>query len=207
MATGWHRSHSSGPVAPQTGDDPGRPDAPGGCGASEVAGPPEPVVEIRPIEPADAEALVRFHVGLSMEATRLRYFNPHPRLTPREVEHLTTVDHHTREALVAIHDGELIGVARFERLEPGTDAEVAFVVADRWQGHGIATLLLRRIVDRARAEGVGRLVADTLTENHPMIGVFEHSGMSVTRSFDDGVMHYELGFDEPPAGTIDQRDP
>lgn len=157
----------------------------------------DPSITIRPIAPADADALVEFHSGLSADSTRLRYFSPHPRLSPQEVEHFTHVDHHDREALVAFSGDELIGVARLDRLTPGNDAEMAFIVADAWQGHGIATTLLQRLAAHAATEGIDRLVADTLAENHAMIEVFQHAGFPFTRTFDRGVAHFVLNLAEP----------
>ena len=67
---------------------------------------------------------------MPVPAIRRRYFSAHPRLSEFELERFTTVDHHDREALVAVVDGEIIGVARYERTMAPTDAEVAFVIAD-----------------------------------------------------------------------------
>jgi hypothetical protein len=64
------------------------------------------VVQVRPIEPTDAAPLVQFHESLSRETTRLRFFTPHPYLSEAEVVRFTTVDHHDREALVALADDE-----------------------------------------------------------------------------------------------------
>ena len=43
-------------------------------------------LHLRPIRPDDADALVRFHARLSPETIRFRFFAPHPRLSPAEVE-------------------------------------------------------------------------------------------------------------------------
>jgi GNAT superfamily N-acetyltransferase len=136
-------------------------------------------VGIRPISPSDGEALVRCHDGLTDETTRLRFFVLHPHLAPSEVEYFTHVDHHDREAMVAVDGGDIIGVGRFDRLPGTNDAEVAFVVADDWQGNGVGTQLLEQLVHRARAEGITRFLADTLNENHRMRGVFRDSGLLV----------------------------
>src|SRR5690349_12316761 len=87
------------------------------------------VVQIRPIEPADAPRLVAFHEALSPETTRYRFFTVHPRLSESELERFTHVDHHSREALIALLDGALVGVARYIQVEGTTEAEVAFVVS------------------------------------------------------------------------------
>jgi len=149
-------------------------------------------VSIRPISPSDGDALVHFHEGLTKETTRLRFFIMHPYLSPREIARFTQVDHHDREALVALDGLDIIAVGRYDRL-PGTgDAEVAFVVADGWQGHGVGTHLLEQLAHRARTEGVSGFVADTLTENHRMREVFRHSGLLAGSGTEAGVVHVRL---------------
>jgi GNAT superfamily N-acetyltransferase len=133
-------------------------------------------VHLRPIVPEDADALVSFHAGLSPESIILRYFGPHPRLSAKEVERLTNVDGVDRFALVAAHEGRIVGVARYERA-PGTDeAEVAFLVDDAFQGKRLGTMLFEHLAEAAREHGVRRFVADTLAENARMLGVFRDSG-------------------------------
>jgi acetyl coenzyme A synthetase (ADP forming)-like protein len=153
------------------------------------------VVQVRPIHSSDAERLVRFHESLSPETTRLRFFAIHPYLSDAEVKRFTTVDHHDREALVALVDDELIGVARYDRA-PGTpEAEVAFVVADAWQGTGVGSLLFEHLAARARSEGLTRFVADTLTENRRMQRVFVDSGLAPVRTWEHGVEHLVMDLD------------
>lgn len=63
--------------------------------------PASAAVVFRPMRAEDAPWLNRFHERLSRETTRLRFFNLHPHLTPRELERFTHVDHRDREAIVA----------------------------------------------------------------------------------------------------------
>jgi RimJ/RimL family protein N-acetyltransferase len=149
-------------------------------------------VRIRPISPEDVDALVLFHEGLTNETTRMRFFVMHPHLTPAELERFTHVDHHDREALVALNGSDIIAVARFDRLPKSDDAEVAFVAADGWQGNGVGTLLLEHLARRARTEGVTRFVADTLGDNHRMLRVFRRSGLMVGSETHAGVVHVTL---------------
>jgi GNAT superfamily N-acetyltransferase len=145
-------------------------------------------VTARPISTDDDQRLIRFHESLSAETTRLRFFSVHPHLSSRETARFTDVDHIDREAWVALVDDEIIGVGRYERLANPRDAEVAFVVADRWQGLGVGPILLRRLTDCARVVGIRRLVAETLAENHHMLDMFTHSGLPITRSMARGVV-------------------
>lgn len=145
-------------------------------------------VVVRPIEPVDANALLRFHSRLSNETTYFRFFRVHPELTAAELHEFTCVDHQCREAIVATADGEILGVARLD-MQPGThDAEVAFVVEDRWQGHGLGHLLFWHLVARARALGIGRFTAQMLQGNRRMLQLFVDTGLVVSTNVDDGII-------------------
>jgi GNAT superfamily N-acetyltransferase len=144
---------------------------------------------LRPIRPDDAELLVAFHESLSQRSCYLRFFSYHPHLTAVEVERFTCVDYDKRLALVAEVDGALIAVARYDR-HPGTgDAEVAFVVADDFQHHGIGSLLLDELVLAARARGITTFLADTLAENSGMLSTFLHAGFAVTTDDNWGTVY------------------
>ena len=153
------------------------------------------VVQVRPIEPSDAGRLIRFHESLSPETTRFRFFVQHPHLSDKEVARYTTVDHHDREALVALADDEIVGVARFDRYPGTTDAEVAFVVADALQGTGVGSLLLEHLAARGRSEGLEQFIADTLADNRRMLRVFADSGLAPTHTSDYGVTHLVMSLD------------
>ncbi len=141
------------------------------------------LVEVRPIRPADADALGAFHLGLSSNSVRLRFFGAHPRLSPVEIERFTCLDYRDRLALVAVVHGRLTGVARYDR-RGAEEAEVAFVVADEYQHHGIGTRLLERLAQAARQRGITSFFAETLAENRRMLDVFFHSGYPVTADGD-----------------------
>ena len=133
-------------------------------------------VAIVPMAADDGARLVYFHEGLSMLTTYRRFFCVHPELSDAEVHHLTHVDHRNRDALVAVAEDEIVGVARLERLADPATAEVAFVVADPWQGVGLGTLLFERLAARARQLGITAFTAETLPGNEPMLAVFRRAG-------------------------------
>jgi GNAT superfamily N-acetyltransferase len=158
-------------------------------------------VTVRPIAPSDDERLNRFHATLSAETTRMRFFSVHPNLSRRETERFTDVDHVNREAFVVLVDDEIIGVGRYERLTDPLDAEVAFVVADRWQGFGVGPILLRQLTDCARAVGIRRLVAETLAENRRMLDMFAHAGLPITRTMAQGIVSVAMTLDDSADGV------
>src|SRR3954471_3235699 len=146
-------------------------------------------IAIRPIEPGDREALAEGLRRLSPESRYRRFFASVRDLSERDLDYLTQVDHHRHEALVALDadTGEGVGVARFVRTEEG-QAEPAMVVADDWQGRGVATALLDALVDRAREEGVERFVAPVLAGNREAMRVLERLGRTTVRSAGRGVV-------------------
>lgn len=156
------------------------------------------VAHIRPIRDDDAGRLVDFHDGLSEETVYNRFFTFKRHLSPVDVERFTHLDSSRRVALVAEVDGRLAGVGRYDRV--GEDeAEVAFVVADAFQGLGLGTLLLEHLAEQARQARIRRFVADTLPTNQRMLGVFRDAGFRIARHIEQGVVRVELVLDPDEA--------
>ena len=140
-------------------------------------------VTIRPIEPADRERESAFVRKLSQASRYYRFHSTLKELTPALLERFTECHYPDDLALVAMVDTddgpEQIGVARYVR-EPGTDrAEIAIVVADDWQGKGIATRLLFDLRDLARSGGIQQLYASVLRENGRMLELCRRLGFSL----------------------------
>ena len=150
---------------------------------------------VRPITPVDAEALQRFHVAQSPESTYLRFFAPMPRLSTRDLERFTTVDHRDRVALIVLVGDEIIGVGRYDRVD-ARQAEVAFNISDAHQGRGVGSVLLEHLAAAARENGIHRFVAEVLPQNRKMVAVFRDAGYEVTDFLEDGVI--SLAFDIDP---------
>jgi RimJ/RimL family protein N-acetyltransferase len=142
--------------------------------------------EVRPVTPDDRRLLRDGFERLSPESRYRRFFTPVSRLSERQLDYLTDVDHRDHEALVAVDpaSGDAVAVARYVRTRPGV-AEPAIVVADDWQGRGLASQLLDLLADRAREEGVECFVAPVLAENRAAIGLFERLGGATVRH--DGI--------------------
>jgi|GEM_PF-153047 GNAT superfamily N-acetyltransferase len=143
---------------------------------------------LRPIRPDDGAMLIAFHRHLAPRSIYLRFFTFHPTLTEAEVQRFTCVDYVNRLALVAEIEGRLIAVARFDSKPGDAEAEVAFVVADEYQHHGIGSLMLDELARAARRRGITTFRADTLAENHTMLDVFRHAGFSISSSIDYGTV-------------------
>jgi len=154
--------------------------------------------QIRLLTPADGDRLRRFHAGLSLESTRMRYFVSKPTLTDKDVAWLTDIDVANRCALVAVEHDTIIAVGRWMRPREGSDeAEVAFITADDQQGRGIGTLLLAMLIDLAPEYGITAFTASVLFENHPMMHVFRECGYHISVAVDAGVRELRIDLQSP----------
>lgn len=140
-------------------------------------------VLIRAIRPEDKRELQDGLRRQSPESAYFRFMGPKRELSEQELAYFTEVDFEDHVALgVVLQDADRdvpIGVGRyivFER-DPERVAEIAFAVDDAYHGLGVATLLLRHLVEIARASGVRELRASVLSSNLKMLEVFFHSGL------------------------------
>src|SRR3954447_644963 len=153
-------------------------------------------VLIRPIEPRDRSLLVDGLARLSTRSRRQRFLAQRDAFTSRELDYLVDVDHHDHEALVALDvaTGDLIGVARYVRLERRR-AELALTVVDAWQGRGVGAALLDRLALHARRAGIRSFESLTLAGNGAAIRALQRLGR--TRRVAMGP-HERLGPGGPP---------
>jgi acyl-CoA synthetase (NDP forming)/RimJ/RimL family protein N-acetyltransferase len=158
-------------------------------------------VHLRPVTPDDAERLLALHSRLSERTRYFRYFGPYPRMPQRDLERFSTVDHHDRVALVALLGDDIVAVGRFDRLDGGDSAEIAFVVEDAHQGRGLGSILLEHLAAAAQERGLRRFVAEVLAENGQMVRVFRDAGYTVSREFEEGVLHLEFAIDPTDASV------
>ena len=111
------------------------------------------VVEVRPLEPRDRAGVAAAVSRLSDETRYLRFATPKRELTERELDFLLDVDHHSREAILAVDPSTGYGVAVVRYVEVSGEpraVEIAATVADDWQGRGLGRALLEQLTSRAR---------------------------------------------------------
>jgi acetyl coenzyme A synthetase (ADP forming)-like protein len=136
-------------------------------------------IRVRDAVPDDETGLETFLRALDPESRRLRFASVGTDLAARA--HRWAMPERPDDcSLVAVSgiDGRIIGNGSYDRVDPDT-AEVAFVVADAYQGRGVATLLLEELARRANEAGITTFVAEILPENARMLEVFRASGFPI----------------------------
>jgi GNAT superfamily N-acetyltransferase len=158
-------------------------------------------VEIRPLAPTDRDRLAAAFSRLGEQTRWRRFGGLASRLGERDLDRLTRIDHHHHEALAAIAADRIVGVARYIALPDDPEAaEVAIAVEDDWQGRGIGRRLMTELVDRAREEGVRRLLAYVGAENLPVHAWIARVG-GVAAARDGDATLYSI----PPADSVELR--
>ncbi len=149
-------------------------------------------VKIRPISPEDADMEQEFVKNLSSETKYYRFMNTLRELSQTQLVRLTQIDYDREMAFVAYVDHERvdglevqIGVARYAINPDGESCEFAIVVADDWQGKGLARRLMGVIIDTARSRGIKYMNGDFLSENRRMIQFVTSLGFVLAPHPDD----------------------
>ena len=112
---------------------------------------------IRPLSNGDRETVSRLFERLGAGSRERRFCGAKPRLSDHELGRLARVDgtHHVLVGYVA-GDALPVGMARLVRT--GASAEIAFEVADDYQGRGVGSVLARALAADARAAGITTFV-------------------------------------------------
>jgi acyl-CoA synthetase (NDP forming)/GNAT superfamily N-acetyltransferase len=164
-------------------------------------------VEIRPATLADFTAVKAMHEAMSSNNVYLRFFSLSRLAAEQEARRVTREPGPDHAALLALYDGQVVGVASYEVIRDSADrpgagrtAEIAFAVADTMHHRGIATLLLEHLVSLARARQLEALTAETLQENTGMLRVFSDAGLPVVSKREDGVVVITIPLPPDDAG-------
>src|SRR6185437_11713206 len=161
---------------------------------------------------ADFTAVRVMHEAMSPNNSYLRFFSLSRLAAEQEARRVTREPGPDHAALLALYEGEVVGLASFEVARSsagnpgagnpgaGKTAEVAFAVADTMHHRGIATLLLEHLVSLARARQLEALTAETLQENTGMLRVFSDAGLPVVSKREDGVVAITIPLPPDDAG-------
>jgi acetyltransferase len=137
--------------------------------------------QIRAVRPEDEKSIVAFHGRLSGATVEFRYghaFDFSERTRHARLIRICHIDYDREIALVCERGQELIGVARLFRLPDETAAELSLVVEDRFQGQGLGTEMVRRLLKVASVERIQRVCASLRDDNFRMKHIFSSFGFS-----------------------------
>ncbi len=159
-------------------------------------------VRVRRMTAGDRERIEEFLSRLTDASLSVRFFTPLPRSTA-----LATLMEETGSPLclalllLVRRDGDEQVIAHAEYVRDGPTAraaEVAFLVADAFQGHGGATVLLHHLAVAGRRVGIREFHGSVLMENDRMLEVFRGCGYPLEEWWGPDAVQLTLSIGKPP---------
>jgi GNAT superfamily N-acetyltransferase len=153
------------------------------------------LVSIRRIDLDDLDGVIALSETLTESERYFRFFTAYPSCLNNWARSLA--ERSDRQfALGAFESGRLIGVASYFMCDEPGCAEVAIVVAHQEHMRGVGTVLLGRLGQIARDNGVNRFVADVLAENYLMRKVMSDAGWPCTIHADGSELRVDVNLAE-----------
>ncbi|OGS42191.1 MAG: hypothetical protein A3K67_05220, partial [Euryarchaeota archaeon RBG_16_62_10] len=155
-------------------------------------------LRVRPIRPTDEDMLSDMFYDLSDQAIINRFFSMLKSMPHRRLQTFCCLDYETEMSLVIIADEgpkqKIVGVGSYY-LSPATHrAEIAFLVADAYQGQGIGTYLMKSLVKIARSKNIKGFTAEVMRDNVAMIALMHKSGVPAHSKPVDGSYLFTMDF-------------
>lgn len=146
-------------------------------------------LDVRFVEPRDTDELQHYFRSLSTRSRYNRFFGALSELPKGLLHEFLQVGERERFTVVAtkVVDGfeTIVAEARYAFHAETSTLEFGLSVDDRWQGHGIATALLKNLECRAAALGAEHIFGVTLRSNQTMISLARKSGFAFVNHPDD----------------------
>lgn len=165
-------------------------------------------VRVRVMRADDEEKLLALFQSLSEEAGWWRFFSV-IRGSALAAEAHREVTLANSFALVASTgpEDQVVGHAFYAMLDQNR-AEVAFTIADDFQGRGLGTILLGQLAEVAAANGIQIFEAEVVASNHAMLHVFRESGFPIEVSAAAGQLHvtFPTTFTREAIDRFDRRE-
>jgi acetyltransferase len=156
-------------------------------------------VILRPIKPEDEPLWLEMFQNFSEESIRYRFFQI-LKDTPHETRvRYCNIDYDREIAIVPelTEDGrrKILGVTRVSIEPDGKKGEIAFIVADPWQGLGLGTKMVDYVLEICKDMKVETVYAIILPDNYRAINLMKKMGFT-TAYADDGTVRATLNLRE-----------
>ena len=156
-------------------------------------------IRFRAIQPSDEEGMRHLFYRFSDEAVYSRYFHSVSSMPHAKMQEYVNVDWNQVMSIVGLTGeegkGRIIAEARYIKIPGNSFAEVVFVVDEKFQQAGVATMMYEMLVRLARKRGLKGFVADVLFSNIGMMKVFKKGQLPVKAHLESGVYNLEIPFD------------
>jgi GNAT superfamily N-acetyltransferase len=158
-------------------------------------------VTIRPAKPVDERRIQEHYYNLDKSDVVSRFFHEKTTFVRNQVEGISQIDYIKNLSILAVVGefgfGKVVAVGEYLIDDSKNMAEVAFSVNREWQGKGMARILIQKLAEAARENGIYGLIAYTSHDNVAMINLFKTLPYKVKTTFDEDVLVLSCKFSEP----------
>ena len=149
-------------------------------------------VRIRVMRPSDESGLRALLTSLSEESRWLRFYSLQKNSAlAAEAHREANLDQSFGLVACSGDQDRVVGHAFYAAIDEER-AEVAFTIANDFQGRGLGTILLCQLADVAAANGIRIFEAEVVAANHAMLHVFRESGFPIEVNASAGQLHVVL---------------
>jgi acyl-CoA hydrolase/GNAT superfamily N-acetyltransferase len=154
----------------------------------------------RPTKPVDERRIQEHFYHLDRKDIISRFFHEKRRFVRDDVEGMSQIDYIRNLTIIAVVGefgfGRVVGVGEYYLEEANNTAEIAFSVSKDYQGKGLGRILIRKLAEAARENGIAGVFAYTSPRNQAMIKLFKTLPYKVKSVLGEDI-HLSCRFDEP----------
>jgi GNAT superfamily N-acetyltransferase len=155
-------------------------------------------VKFRPIHPTDMTRMRDLLYKLSEGTVYYRFGWNIKKFSQKQIQDFVYVDHRREVAIVGTlpdaAEEEIIAFSGYYLDEKTNRAEVALVVLDEWQNHGIGTFMLKYLSQVAQKNGIRGFTAEIHVTNRKMQTVMHKLAGKVESSLEKSVYSMSSDF-------------
>jgi acyl-CoA hydrolase/RimJ/RimL family protein N-acetyltransferase len=152
----------------------------------------------RPVKISDEPLLKEFIYSLSDRSLHRRFISFRKDMPHERLQEFAVIDYTKQMTILAvIRQGKkeiIVGMGQYVIIEATHTADVAFMVRDDHQNRGIGTELLRYLTYLAKRQGLLGFTASVISDNEPMLHIFDKSGADIESAIDAGVLELKMTF-------------
>ena len=157
-------------------------------------------VMVRPIKSVDERRLQEHFYNLDKTDVVSRFFHKKTTFVRDDVAMMYEIDYVKEMTIVAVIGefgfGRIIAVGGYILEQDKNVAEVAFSVSKDWQRKGLSKIIMRKLAEAARDNGIAGLVAYTSPNNRSMIGLFNSLPYEVKMVYEEDMLVMQCRFDQ-----------
>ncbi|MDH3575314.1 MAG: GNAT family N-acetyltransferase [Desulfobacteraceae bacterium] len=158
------------------------------------------LITIRPAKPVDGRRIQEHFYTQDKDDIYSRFFQARTRFVRDDVESMFQIDYVKNLTLLVVVGefgfGKVVAVGEY-LLDPAKNiAEIAFSVSKEWQGKGLGKIIMKKLSEAARENGISGLMAYTLPRNQGMIKLFKSLPYKTKTLYDGEVVELTCMFNE-----------